>query len=288
MPWGRIDDSLYDHPKLDALGRQKLPAIGLHTLTLSWCNRWLTDGAVSCDRVVKLGGTVKLAETLVAAGLWEQTRSGYQVHDYLQYNDSRAEVEERREIEREKKRRGRNKGSRGVSRDEAGRFVELEPPGEYPGEYPGESPDVSPDVSPGEYPGESPATRPIPARPGLSRPIPSASTRADEVDFGAAEDPLETVETWLAQHGAGNIRSGSVLETDLARLVDKHGASVLITRFEALAPQDDAAQFIYGARNGLHPIPRGQPQDDVAALPDVETLRAAAHARRAREAGGTA
>ncbi|MFZ0324601.1 MAG: HNH endonuclease [Actinomycetes bacterium] len=100
MPWGRLDDGLYDHPKLDALGRSKLAAVGLHALAISWCNRWLTDGLVPVERVRRLGGTVALAELLVVAGLWEKAETGYLIHDFLEYNQAKQAVLADREIGR--------------------------------------------------------------------------------------------------------------------------------------------------------------------------------------------
>jgi hypothetical protein len=104
MPWGRLDDSLYDHPKLDALpADRRLEAIGLWARAISWCNRFLTDGNVPRDRVVKLDGTLELADLLVAAGLFERTATGYAIHDFLRFNDSRTQIEERRHREAERK-----------------------------------------------------------------------------------------------------------------------------------------------------------------------------------------
>lgn len=111
MPWGRVDDTLYDHPKLDRLGRDRLPALGLHLVAISWCNRWLTDGHVPDERVRRLEGTARLADALVTAGLWERVEGGYQVHDFLDFNDSRADVEARREADRDKKRAQRAAGA---------------------------------------------------------------------------------------------------------------------------------------------------------------------------------
>jgi len=105
MPWGRLDDGLYDHPKLDALGRSKLAAVGLWTLAISWSNRRLTDGFVPTDRVLSLGGTPAIADLLVAAGLFDQADGGYVIHDFLTFNESREHVESRREADRNRKRK---------------------------------------------------------------------------------------------------------------------------------------------------------------------------------------
>lgn len=104
MPWGRLDDSLYDHPKLDLIPvEERLAAIGLWTRAISWCNRFLTDGLVPRDRIVKLDGTVDLADRLVAAGLFEPAQHGYLVHDFLAFNDSREKILERRQHDADRK-----------------------------------------------------------------------------------------------------------------------------------------------------------------------------------------
>ncbi len=165
MPWGRLDDTLYDHPKLDALGSAKLQGVGLWTLAITWSNRWLTDGAIPTERIKKLGGSVALANRLVDAGLFDKTATGYQIHDFLEFNDSREEILAKRAQERDKKRRQRANGSAHVDRDpNDGRFTPL-------------SPQVSPGDTPRDNPRDSlqpsPATRPVPSRRSESR-TPSA------------------------------------------------------------------------------------------------------------------
>ena len=106
MPWGRLDDSLYDHPKLDALGPAKLAGVGLWALAISWSNRWLTDGIVPADRIRKLGGTATIAERLVVAGLFDRCDESYRIHDFLKFNNSAEQVMAKREQRREAGRRG--------------------------------------------------------------------------------------------------------------------------------------------------------------------------------------
>ncbi len=189
MPWGRIDDSLYDHPKLDALGRNRLACVGLNTLAQSWCNRWLTDGHVPADRVRKLGGTVALAETLVTAGMWERTDGGYQIHDFLDYNDSREEVTAQRAAARERMREHRR--NRNGSSDDV------------PANLAGSSDDVP--VPRGRPRAPAPQrSRPVPSRP---YPVPSEEG-AREADVAAAPprppSPRQTVVAWLKAHDYGD------------------------------------------------------------------------------------
>lgn len=77
MTWFMIDDGIYDSPQCDEL---PLAAIGLWTLAGSYVGRQLRhgdyDGAITMQRVRKLGGGPKLARQLVDAGLWRETEPG--------------------------------------------------------------------------------------------------------------------------------------------------------------------------------------------------------------------
>jgi hypothetical protein len=103
MPWGRIDDSLYDHRKLDLLADGRLEGVGLWAVAISWCNRHLTDGHVPTRQIERLGGTHDLAEQLVEVGLFDRSDGGYLVHDFLDFNDSKQDVLARREKEAQRK-----------------------------------------------------------------------------------------------------------------------------------------------------------------------------------------
>jgi hypothetical protein len=92
MPWGRCDDSFYDHPKvrrMDAAIRNE--ACGLYWRAISFCNRHLTDGRLTPEDVVFLDGSPASARELVRVGLWDE-RGGIRVHDYLTFNKSKAQV----------------------------------------------------------------------------------------------------------------------------------------------------------------------------------------------------
>ena len=98
MPWGRCDDSFYDHPKVRRLSpAMRLAACGLYWRAISFCNRHLTDGRLGIEDVEFLDGTPDLAAELVRVGLWDD-RSGLRVHDYLTFNKSRAQVLKERRI----------------------------------------------------------------------------------------------------------------------------------------------------------------------------------------------
>lgn len=105
MAWVNLDDNYPDHPKVDALSDG---AFRLHTAAICWCNRHLTDGFVEVARVPRLVPRYKAAylEELMHGGLWEPADGGYRLHDFLDWNRSREEVERRRQKRSEAGKKG--------------------------------------------------------------------------------------------------------------------------------------------------------------------------------------
>ena len=108
MPWSKLDDSFYDHEKVVAAGTL---GAGLFALALSYTARKLTDGFVPRGMIPRLVADVDdpiaLADRLVEAGLFEKVEGGYQIHDYLDYNPSAAEIKQKREASRRRQRQCR-------------------------------------------------------------------------------------------------------------------------------------------------------------------------------------
>ncbi len=100
MTWANFDDNFADHPKVLALTDA---AFRLHVSGILYCARYLTDGHVPTAQAPKLSPGYKPAQLreLVSSGLWERSKGGYQIHDYLDWNRSRAAVlaERRRKSE---------------------------------------------------------------------------------------------------------------------------------------------------------------------------------------------
>lgn len=195
MPWGRVDDTYYDHPKLEELEDahewpDRLAGAGLNSLAWSWCNRFLTDGKVPRATVTKLGGTVELADQLVRVGLWEGVAGGYQIHDFLVYNDSREQVLARREKEAQRKanyRAGRRPsgtttGTPSVDDAPVPSVVPASVPAGQPDVSRAESRRVSRDSTRARIP-----TRPVPSRPTESLRRESRAT-SDRPDVDALRD----------------------------------------------------------------------------------------------------
>ncbi|MCI4360652.1 MAG: hypothetical protein L3J91_03030 [Thermoplasmata archaeon] len=109
MAWVRIDDSLSSHPKILQAWSTDHAAIGLWPLAASWAGRHLTDGHVSPDFVGGLMPARRPREqaigALVEAGLWVPNGTGWQIHDWQDYNGTRASIEARRRIDAARKRR---------------------------------------------------------------------------------------------------------------------------------------------------------------------------------------
>lgn len=113
MSWVRIDDQFADHPKFLAISEEGL---ALWVRGLAYCNRHLTDGVIP-DAALGILSRAKrpsdIASQLVTAGLWTRIERGYLVHDFLQWNPSKADVLATRES---KKVKCSEAGKRGASK----------------------------------------------------------------------------------------------------------------------------------------------------------------------------
>ncbi len=103
--WTRIDDGAPASPKLLKAGPV---ASWFWVCGLCYCGRHLTDGFIPEEALPTLG-SVRYAKVeaavLVKVGLWERVAGGYQVHDFLDFNESRAETLARRDTMREQRRK---------------------------------------------------------------------------------------------------------------------------------------------------------------------------------------
>lgn len=115
MPWFSIDDGFYDHPKVRKAGNA---AAGLFCRLGAYSAKHLTDGVVEGVTARGLGTAAQLRK-LVDVGLLHTeghhcTRcvtpeaGGYVLHDYLDYNRSRKQIESARESGRKRQQKGRS------------------------------------------------------------------------------------------------------------------------------------------------------------------------------------
>lgn len=97
MTWVKVDDTFPDHPRVIGLTDGAFRA---HVTALCWAARHLTDGSIPSS-ALRVIGDRKHAQELQTAGLWSKTDHGWAIRDYLDYNPSREEVEDKRNKRRE-------------------------------------------------------------------------------------------------------------------------------------------------------------------------------------------
>lgn len=123
MTWSRFDDCAATHPKARLAGNE---AWSLWQAAIQYCNRYLTDGvvplaalAVDClPEPISMAKAKKLADRLVGAkvrddghGLFEALGPNkFAVHDFLDWNPSKEQVEAKRKADRDRKRGGPESG----------------------------------------------------------------------------------------------------------------------------------------------------------------------------------
>jgi hypothetical protein len=106
MAWVRIHDNAMTHPKIIGLSDGAFRAwVG----GLSYAQIHLTDGLL--PKVCLTLSMARRAPELVAAGLWKPVEGGYQIHDFLQWNDARRVVLQKREDAKGRARRSRTSHS---------------------------------------------------------------------------------------------------------------------------------------------------------------------------------
>jgi hypothetical protein len=103
MPWFKVDDLFPDHPKVLALGDDAPDAIACWLLSGTWSARHLTDGRVPRSVLKTMPMTAadadRAANALVRVGLWEPDGDdAWRIHDWADYQPTRAAVEARREV----------------------------------------------------------------------------------------------------------------------------------------------------------------------------------------------
>ena len=112
MTWVQFDDGFADHRNNAGLSDA---AFRLHVAGILHCGRHLTDGLVDAEEVPRLVRRYRRSALfeLLSRGLWiahGDPAAAYAIHDYLQWNPSRAKVMARREAAARKKRGQRGEG----------------------------------------------------------------------------------------------------------------------------------------------------------------------------------
>lgn len=113
MPWFKVDDGWNNHPKVIGLS---WAAKGLWVHAGSWSAQHGTDGRIPEKVVAHWRVEPKLVRELVVAELWLAAKpDGWQFHQWLDYQPSRAEVDAKKASATERKRRSRARENNGVT-----------------------------------------------------------------------------------------------------------------------------------------------------------------------------
>jgi hypothetical protein len=81
-------------------------AFRLHVSAVCWCNAHLTDGRIPSNElrlVSDLTQPGKYAVELAAVGLWNPVEAGWEIHDFLDFNQSAERVRAERERAKQKR-----------------------------------------------------------------------------------------------------------------------------------------------------------------------------------------
>jgi len=95
MSWVRLDDQFPDHPKVAGLSNE---AFCLHVTAMCWTAKQQTDGKLPSRLLTRLAWRCQdpatAAAELEAAGVWDKTPEGWEIHDFLVYNPTKEQVAE--------------------------------------------------------------------------------------------------------------------------------------------------------------------------------------------------
>lgn len=219
MAWFKVDDRLHSSAKIMSIPkRQRLAAVGLWALAGSWCADQETDGAVPSYMIEVFGAPNSVVTALCDARMWEQTPTGFQFINWEEYQPTRAELEDRREQNREKLRkwRERNRVTNQVTENDVTGYEPVSNPtgGEVTNPAPNPSqPDPSqPDPISNSYLGD--ASAPTTKTGKGTRINPDWNPSRQTVQQLAQEHPqldtraehLKFIDYWLAQPGTKGVK----------------------------------------------------------------------------------
>lgn len=112
MTWTKLDDNFHGHPKIRRLMRSPL-AYMLHVQAINHSACHDLDGYVTVEFVEDIipdqPDRVGAVRYLLECQVWEENGAGWIIHDFLKYHPSRAELEEKRRKDAERKREERAK-----------------------------------------------------------------------------------------------------------------------------------------------------------------------------------
>ncbi|WP_034535140.1 hypothetical protein [Bifidobacterium saguini] len=108
--YAKLSNGLWLNDKVNDLIDANPHAFAIWTLAISYCSDELNDGVLTMRALRRLGAEKADLLDLVEFGLLDELENGrYAIHDYLEHQNSRDEVESARDNARDRKRRQRAK-----------------------------------------------------------------------------------------------------------------------------------------------------------------------------------
>lgn len=203
MAWFKVDDGFWSHPKTLALSSD---AIALWLRAGTWSCQQLTDGVIPTHALVMFGPVSSASGELVEVGYWHEHETGFEFHDWADYQEESGKVKARRAAARERMRAVRGKredGSQERSREHKANVREN---------FAGSSPNPDP-------------TRPDPTRPTSNEVSLSTSDAdaSDEPEFSADVERLcQTLSQLVRANGhKGNVTKQWRVECDRLIRIDE-------------------------------------------------------------------
>lgn len=281
MPWVRVDDHFDEHPKMAAVGPVGwgvwlaglaycnrnltdgfIPFAIAEGIGGSWhvwepiaAEQELTNTLRQSDQGMRLWSidigsgmhgehitTDWVVVQLLHAGLWVEVPGGYRIHDYEDYQPTKAQVIADRDAKAAAGRAGgrATAAARAAAPAKARAVAKVQPV-------------------------------PVPV-PNVPNPAPVARAREGDADDGEME-----VVAWLARHECA-LPETSGLRRKIVTLVERFGANAVIGKLDRLVDagvmDGDARGFIFGAEDALFPkadlkaLDREERADDEAAAFD--------------------
>lgn len=117
MAWAKLDDGMPTHPKVMAAGPM---AFALDVAAICYSNKHLTDGFIATHALPAvlpgMSSPKRHADKLVEVGRWDQVDTGWQIHDF---HDFQPTADHQREVSRKRSEAGSKGGRRSTSKTEA-------------------------------------------------------------------------------------------------------------------------------------------------------------------------
>lgn len=236
MPWIKLDDGFWDHPKIIAVG-ERLAV--LHQRAMMWSARHATGGHIPDGALRAIGMTRAQARKLTENRLWDEAKDGWKIHDWEVYNPSHEGQKERRDAWEKQRLKWREEKAAYRARRKNSASGTPDSPSDTPDNVQPDTPDnVQPD-SPPDSPGD--CVRDVDEESHVpSRHVTSYERDSDSDEGPAAPPPTPSpLATATAPPKTGNPPAGLVPIRDAITQAAANGSPVMAAVLRLATPSQD-------------------------------------------------